>query len=65
MALTNNLKQIRLEKDLKQEELAFAIGTTGSTIGRIERGERNASLEMGMRLAQYLQVPIEKVFSVE
>jgi len=64
MAIATNLKQVRMERNLLQEDLAIAIGSCGRTIGRIERGERNASLELALRLAQYLDVPVEKLFQV-
>ena len=65
MAVATNLKQIRMERNLLQEDLALAIGSCGRTIGRIERGERNASLELALRLARYLDIPVEDLFQVD
>lgn len=59
------LKQIRTERNIRQEDLAIAIGSRGRTIGRIERGERNASLELALRLARYLEISVEELFSIE
>ena len=64
MAIATNLKQIRMERNLHQEDLAIAIGSCGRTIGRIERGERNASLELALRLAKYLDIPVEDLFQI-
>ena len=64
MAIANTLKQIRQERNLLQEDLAIAIGSCGRTIGRIERGERNASLELALRLARYLDIPVEELFQI-
>ena len=64
MAIATNLKQIRMERNLHQEDLAVAIGSCGRTIGRIERGERNASLELALRLARYLNIPVEDLFQI-
>jgi len=64
MAIATNLKQVRMERNLHQEDLAIAIGSCGRTIGRIERGERNASLELALRLARYLDVSVEELFQV-
>lgn len=64
MAIATNLKQIRIERNLHQEDLAIAIGSCGRTIGRIERGERNASLELALRLAKYLDIPVEDLFQI-
>lgn len=65
MAIATNLKQVRTERNLLQEDLAIAIGSCGRTIGRIERGERNASLELALRLAKYLDLPVEELFQVD
>lgn len=54
-----------MKRNLNQDELAAAIGSCGRTIGRIERGERNASLELALRLSQYLNTPVEKIFNLE
>ena len=64
MAIATNLKQVRMERNLHQEDLAIAIGSCGRTIGRIERGERNASLELALRLAKYLDIPVEDLFHI-
>ena len=65
MAIANTLKQIRQERNLLQEDLAIAIGSCGRTIGRIERGERNASLELALRFARYLDIPVEQLFQID
>lgn len=65
MAVTNTLKEIRLQRKLQQADLATAVGSCSRTIGRIERGERNASLELALRLACYLDIPVEEIFSLD
>lgn len=62
MAISTTLKQIRTERNICQEDLAVAIGSCGRTIGRIERGERNASLELALRLSRYLGISVEELF---
>ena len=64
MAIATTLKQVRMERNLHQEDLAIAIVSCGRTIGRIERGERNASLELALRLARYLDIPVEDLFQI-
>ena len=46
MAVVNNLKTIREERGLLQEDLASATGFCTKTIGRVERGERAPSAEL-------------------
>ena len=61
MAINNTLKDIREERNLIRERPSFYH----RTIGRIERWERNPSLEIAIRLAHYLKVPVEDIFQVE
>ena len=65
MAVSTTLKKIRTERNIGQQDLAVAIGSCGRTIGRIERGERNASLELALRLSAYLGLPVEELFKVD
>ncbi|MDD6213161.1 MAG: helix-turn-helix transcriptional regulator [Clostridiales bacterium] len=65
MAVRNTLRDIRLERNLTQEDLAKAAGSCSRTISRIERGERNPSLEMALRLSQFLNVDVEEIFQLE
>lgn len=65
MAISNTLKDIRLERNLVQEDLAEATGSCSRTISRIERGERNPSLEMAIRLAHYLNMGVEEIFKLD
>ncbi len=64
MEIMNNLKEIRIQKGLKQEDLADAAGVCQKSIGRIERCERNPSLETAMRLSRYLGMAVEDVFFI-
>jgi len=61
MAVSTTLKKIRTERNIGQQDLAVAIGYCGRTIGRIERGERVASLE----LSAYFGISVEELFKVE
>ncbi len=65
MAVKNSLKKLRTERNLNQNDLAFAIGSCARTIGRIERGERNASLELALRLSEFLEVSVEQLFTLD
>lgn len=65
MAVSTTLKKIRTERNIGQQDLAIAIGSCGHTIGRIERGERNVSLELALRLSAYLGMPVEELFKIK
>lgn len=65
MAITNIIKQLREERHDSQEDVAIATGSCSRTVGRIERGERNPSLEMAIRIARYFNLSVEDVFDVD
>ena len=50
----NNLKKIRLEKGLKQSELAELVGVEDKTISRIEVGGNYPSIDLLVRLSEAL-----------
>ena len=45
MAVTNNIREIREQRGIYQDDLAAAIGYSTKTVGRIERGESPPSAE--------------------
>lgn len=65
MAVKCNLKQIRTERNLQQDELAYAVNTDGRTISRYETGERRPNLEMALRLSAYLKLSINEIFELD
>ena len=59
----NRIKLLRTERGLSRKELAEAVGVNFQTIGYLERGDYNASLELAFRLAEFFGVPLEAAFS--
>lgn len=51
-----NIRRLRRERGLSQEELADEIGVHRTFMGGVERGERNLTLQTLERLAQRLGV---------
>ena len=54
---------LRAERQLSRQELAEAVGVNFQTIGYIERGEYNPSLDLAFRFAAVFGLPIEAIFS--
>ncbi len=54
---------LRAERDLSRQQLADALGINYQTIGYLERGDYNPSLELAFRIAEYFGLPLEAVFS--
>ena len=57
--LGKKIKEERVIKGYTQEELGEKIDSTGSYIGQIERGERNASMSKIILIAEALNVSID------
>lgn len=65
MAVKCNLKQIRTDRNLQQNEVGAAVQTDGRTISKYETGERCPDMEMALRLPAYLKLSINKIFESE
>jgi DNA-binding XRE family transcriptional regulator len=61
--LHNRIAVLRAERELSRYQLAEAVGVNYQTIGYLERGEYNPSLELALRLAEVFELPVEAVFS--
>ena len=62
-ATYNRLAVLRTERGLSRQDLAGALGVNYQTIGYLERGEYNPSLELALRIAEHFGLPVEAVFS--
>ena len=63
--MNNRLKELRKTQKLTQDELANAVGVSRQTINAIENDKYNPTLELAIRLARYLKIPIEELFLLE
>ena len=61
----NRLEQIRKEKGIRQEELAKALCVSRQTIGSLENGRYNPSIELAFKIARYFNLTIEDIFIYE
>lgn len=57
------IRQLRLAKNLTQEELAHRAGLHPTYVGGVERGERNVGFDNILKLARALQERPEILFS--
>ena len=65
MYIHNRIALFRTEQGVTRRELADAVGVNHQTIGYLERGDYNPSLELAMKIAAFFDVPIELLFSFE
>ncbi len=56
--LSDNIKRIRRERGLAQERLGLEAGVDRTVVSKIERKLANPSLEVLIRLANTLDVPV-------
>ncbi len=56
------LKAARAAKDLSQEQLAQAVGATRQTIGMIEAGKYNPTLNLCIAICRALGVTLNDLF---
>jgi len=64
-AVHNRIALLRAEQGVSRRQLADALGVHYQTVGYLERGEYNPSLHLALRIAQFFDVPVEAVFSLE
>lgn len=63
--MKNRLPALRQERGVSQEELARALRTSRQTIGSLENGRYNPSIDLAFKLARYFGVAIEDIFTYE
>jgi putative transcriptional regulator len=56
------LKLARIEKSLTQQELADIVDVTRQTIGLIEKGNYNPTLNLCIRIAKALDKTLDQLF---
>ena len=61
--IRNRITVLRAERGLSRQQLAEALRINYQTVGYLERGDYNPSLELAFRIAEYFGLPLEAVFS--
>ncbi|MGW5738283.1 MULTISPECIES: helix-turn-helix transcriptional regulator [Streptomyces] len=61
----NRLAMVRAERKVSRQSLAEAVGVHYQTIGYIERGQYNPSLDLALKIAGFFGLPVEALFSLE
>ncbi len=60
--MNNNIKRLRKEKHITQDDFAGAVGVTRQTIISLENGRYNPSLILAFKIAKYFGMKIEDIF---
>jgi putative transcriptional regulator len=62
--IDNNIAKLRARKKISQQELADEIGVSRKTISTVETGRFTPSVVIALKLANYFEVPVEKLFEL-
>jgi len=60
--MKNNVKIARMKASITQEQLAKRVGATRQTIGLIEKGKYNPSLQLCIAIAKQLNKTLDELF---
>ncbi|EGY76263.1 MAG: helix-turn-helix transcriptional regulator [Peptoniphilus sp.] len=62
LKLKNNLKEIRAEKKMSQQNLADIVGVSRNTISSIETGQFNPTAKLALIICIALDKKFEEIF---
>ena len=65
MRLNNELRVERARQNISQTDMAKHLGVSRQTIYSIENQKFVPSVELALRIAELLNVPLEKIFWLE
>ena len=60
--LYNRIALLREERGVSRKELAEKVGVNFQTIGYLERGEYNPSLDLAFKISEFFKLSIEFIF---
>ena len=63
--MENNLKKLRNQINVSQNDLAQALSVSRQTINSIENGKFDPSLTLAMNLTRYFGVSLDNIFIYE
>ena len=63
--MKNNIRTLRKQLGLRQEDVAKLVNVTRQTINAIENDQYNPTLVLAMKLARLLKTPVEELFTLE
>jgi putative transcriptional regulator len=61
----NRVKDLRVERNWTQEQLANAVGVSRQSINSIERNRYVPSLPLALLFARVFDVPTDEIFKLE
>lgn len=65
MPVKNRIREIRMERGIKQINMAEDLQVTRQTMTAVESGKYNPSLELALKIAKYFDLSIHDIFVLE
>lgn len=65
MPVITNLKKLRKEKGITQLKMAEDLQVTRQTLSAIENNKYNPSLELALKISDYFNLTVNKVFMLK
>ncbi len=63
--MKNRVKELRIEKNITQQELATATNITRQAISYIEKGQKKPTILVALKISEYFRLPVEQIFELE
>ena len=63
--MRNDVRELRLAKELSQGDLGAALSVSRQTVNAIETGRYSPSLPLAIAIARYFGLTVEEVFHVD
>ena len=63
--MKNNIKELRKNMKLRQEDLAEILGVTRQTIIAIENNKYDPTLELAMKISEFFEVSVNEIFQLK
>lgn len=60
--MKNQIRELRVSRNMTQEELGEFIGVSRQTINAIEKGKFDPSLPTAFKMSKLFDLPIERLF---
>ena len=65
LSVRNHIKEIRLERGIKQIKMAEDLQVTRQTLTAVENAKYNPSLELALKIAEYFDLSVHDIFILE
>ena len=62
---SKNLKELRIEKGLSQQELAQILNVTQSTVAKWESGDREPNFSILIQVAKFFEVSTDTLLGIK